>query len=438
MSWATEEFATIDLGDRRLDRRAMGIAERLARQPMASIPGACEDWSQTQATYRFLAHEAVGWEDLLAPHWACTQTRMAAHPVVLCIQDTTELDFNGQAIAGLGRLSYEAQRGMYLHPTYAVTPDREPLGVIDAWMWSRAEKGSAAAAREPVESTRWSQGYERVCERAAELPQTRLVYVADREGDLLELMQRAQALGHPADWLVRSQHNRKLADGRTLWAATAQGSALGSIRFTQAARPGQLAREVRQSVWVQHVELAGGIAVTCVVARELNPPTGVKPIEWRLLSNRDGTDLESALQLIDWYRARWEIELLFHVLKNACRVEALQLSTVDRLERALALYLVVSWRIARLMRLGRSVPDLPAGLYFAPEEWKAAFILRKKPLPKQPPRLNQVIRLIAALGGFLGRKGDGEPGVKALWLGLQRIADFAQGLRYAAANGSDH
>jgi hypothetical protein len=120
------------------------------------------------------------------------------------------------------------------------------------------------------------------------------------------------------------------------------------------------------------------------------------------------------------------------VLKNGCRVEALPLATVQRLERALALFMVVAWRIARLMRLGRTCPDLDAALFFEAAEWKAAFILNKKPVPKTPPRLNEVIRLVAKLGGFLGRKGDGEPGVKTLWLGLQRVIDFAEGLRYAA------
>jgi hypothetical protein len=124
--------------------------------------------------------------------------------------------------------------------------------------------------------------------------------------------------------------------------------------------------------------------------------------------------------------------MFFHVLKNGCRVEALQLATVQRLERALALFMVVAWRIARLMRLGRTCPDLEAELFFEGAEWKAAFILNKKPLPKTPPRLNEVIRLVAKLGGFLGRKGDGEPGVKTLWQGLQRVMDFAAGLRYAA------
>jgi len=100
---------------------------------------------------------------------------MAIHPVVLCLQDTTELDFNGQGISGLGPLSYEAQRGMYLHPTYAVTPAREPLGVLDAWMWAREFKDADGHRGGAPESLRWKEGYEHVAELAAELPDTRLV-----------------------------------------------------------------------------------------------------------------------------------------------------------------------------------------------------------------------------------------------------------------------
>jgi hypothetical protein len=431
MGWAEQEFADLDLGDARLNRRLVQLAETFARQPQASIPSACGGWAETKGAYRFFGAESVGWQDILEPHWNCTRARMSKHPVVLCLQDTTELDFNGQKIAGLGRLSYEAQRGMYLHPTYAVTPDREPLGVIDAWMWSRPEVGESA----PVESTRWIEGYARVAEQANALPQSRLVYVADREGDMLELMQYAQAQGHPADWLLRARHDRKLPGGGKLWATVTSGEPLGSIRFTLSGRPGQAAREVRQSVYARRVVLAGGITVTCVVARERQAPPGVKPLEWRLLSNREGVDFASAVQLIDWYRVRWEIELLFHIIKNACRIEALQLSTMPRLERAIALYLVVAWRIARLMRLGRTCPDLPAELFFEPDEWKGAYVLLKKKVPNSPPTLNTVIRLIATLGGFLGRKRDGEPGVKTLWIGLQRVTDFATGLRYARKSG---
>lgn len=395
--WIADEFSGMDLGDERLNKRAR-------------------------------ANDEVAWEDILAPHWAQTQQRMSAHAVVLCLQDTTELDFNGQQIEGLGRLNYDARIGMYLHPTLAVTPQREPLGVTDAWMWARAPKDGAPATT-PKESTRWIEGYERVAEMAAAVPATRLVYVADREADLVELMRCARELGTPADWLVRAKHNRCLPEGEKLWAHTCAGEPLGEIVFTRGSRHGQKAREVRQQLWARPVKIpagkAGPVAVTCIVAREIDAPAGVKPVEWRLLTNRAAPKTADVVELIDWYRARWEIEMFFNIVKNGCRVEALQLSSMDRIERALALFLVVAWRIAHLMRTGRTCPDLDAALFFDADEIQGAYLLTKKKPPNRPPRLNEVLRLIATLGGFLARKGDGEPGVKTIWLGLQRVMDAA-------------
>jgi hypothetical protein len=123
-----------------------------------------------------------------------------------------------------------------------------------------------------------------------------------------------------------------------------------------------------------------------------------------LLTNREATTLQQAIELIDWYRARWEIEILFNVLKNGCRVEALQLGTIERLERALALFLVVAWRIAHLMRMGRTCADLDAQLFFDTDEICGAYLLTETQQPAKP-KLNEVLRLIARLGGFLGRKG---------------------------------
>jgi len=415
--------------------------ERFAADPTASIPTACHGWGETMAAYRFLGNEDVEWPAILAPHWQQTCKRMQAHPVVLCLQDTTQLDFNGQETTGLGPLSYEAQRGMYLHPTYAVTPEREPLGVLDAWMWAREPRDATGARGGMKESTRWIEGYERIAEMASEMPATRLVYVADREADLMPMMLRAHTLGHPADWLVRAAHNRCLPDGDRLWSRTCTGEPLGEISFVLRARHGVKARPVKQQLWAQRIEVPDGergtIAVTCLIAREFDAPAGVKPIEWRLLTNRSATDLDAVVELINWYRCRWEIEMFFNILKNACKIEALQLSGIDRLERALALFMVVAWRIAHLMRVGRTCPDLDATMFFDADEIRGAYLLTKT---RQPPvsSVNAVLRLIARLGGFLGRKSDGEPGVKTIWTGLQKVqvaAETLQGLRFEGDSG---
>lgn len=426
-SWVEEEFEALDLGDPRRDRRAKALLKRLAAKPTESIPGACDGWGETIGAYRFLGNPEIDWTEVMAPHWQCTVARMRSCPVVLCIADTTELDFNGQQTEGFGPLSYEAQAGMYLHPTYAVTPDREPLGVLDAWMWAREARDANGHRGGLKESVRWTESYERVAEQAATLPETRLVYVTDREGDIAALMKRADELGHPADWLIRSQHNRKLDEAEKLWETVEASAVLGEISFILPGRAGQKAREVKQSLRAQRVKLSGasGPTVTCVLAQEIGAPASVTPVVWRLLTNREAYDADAVIELIDWYRARWEIEMFFHVLKSGCKVEALQLSQIDRVQRALALYMVVAWRIARLMRLGRTCPELDASLFFHADEIRGAFLLAKKSRPNTPVTLNQMIRLIASLGGFLGRKSDGEPGAKTLWIGMQRTMDAA-------------
>ncbi|MDT4844556.1 IS4 family transposase ISAzo5 [compost metagenome] len=433
--WIEQEFAGLNLGDARLNRRAKKLIERLAAKPKASIPEACDSWSETCAAYRFLRNTDVAWDAILEPHWASTQERMRSQSVVLCIQDTTELDFNAQDIDGLGPLNYEARRGMYLHPTYAVTTEREPLGVLDAWMWAREERDTDGVRPGLKESTRWVEGYERVAEMALDVPGTRLVYVADREADMVEMMRRADELGTPADWLVRAKHDRCLpeSEGARLWASTTSTQPLGEITFVSGAREGQKSRTVRQQLWAREVEISDGsrgkIKVHCVIAREVGAPAGIKPIEWRLLTNRVVATQEQAVELINWYRARWEIEIYFHVLKNGCEVEALQLAAVDRIERALALFLVVAWRVTYLMRKGRTCPELDASLFFDPDEIRGAYLLAKKKKPATPPTVNEVVRLIAQIGGFLARKGDGEPGAKTIWRGLDRVLSAAETLR---------
>ena len=368
---------------------------------------------------------------MLAAHGEPTVARMGREDRVLCLQDTTELDFTSQpGIAGLGRLSYERQHGMYLHPTLAVSESGVALGVLDAWMWTRKPKGET----DITESRRWTEGYERIAELAERLPHTRLVYVADRESDLRELLDRAAELGYPADVLLRAKHDRILAEGGKLRAEVARQGVLGEVEFAMPAARGRTARTVVQTVRAARVTLARHAGKTCevtvILAREEAPPAGEKPVEWLLLTNEPVTTLDDAVLRIGWYRRRWLAEIFFRILKSGCRVEALQLATVERLERALVIYLVIAWRILYLITLGRDGPDLPCEVAFTAEEWRAAWLMAKhQPPPAAPPTLGEMMRLVAGFGGFLGRKGDGHPGPKALWEGLMKLMAYVEALQ---------
>jgi len=428
MSWAQAEFHDLELGDARRTQRLIKLVDDLSAQPTGSIPLACTGWAETKAAYRLLDNPATEWREILEVHTTRTVERMVGQPVVLCIQDTTGLDFTSQpGIAGLGRLSYEAQHGMYVHPTLAVTPAGVALGVVDAWMWARKPKDQP----DVKESRRWVEGYEIVADWAATVPDTRLVYIADREGDLRALIDAAARRGTPADWLIRSKHNRKTTTGEKLWDRLAQSEPLGEVEFTLPAAPDRPARRVRQTLYRQAVTLPAhhgqpAVTVTAILAREEHPPTGQPAIEWRLLTNRAADTLEAVVELVDWYRKRWLIEIFFRILKTGCRVEALQLGTLERLERAVVLYLIIAWRILHLVTWGRDGPNLPCDVVFDAEEWQAAWIVahRTQP-PETPPPLGQMVRLIASFGGFLGRKHDGHPGPKAIWEGMQKVSAFA-------------
>jgi hypothetical protein len=452
MSALAAELDGIHLGDQRLNRRARRILATLGDKPTVSIPAACGGWGETRAAYRLFDHPQVTAERVLAPHIACTEARLRAHPRVLCIQDTTELDDTAKkAIADLGPLNDESRRGLYLHPTLAVTPERVPLGLLDLHRWARApgslgQEKDAERALEDKESVRWVDGFARVNDLAEQLTDTRLTYIADREGDLYDLFVEAPCPEHGADWLVRVQHReRLLADGRKLRAVLDAAPVLTEITFERPAAKGRPARTVHQQIKVVRVTLKAParpdrtlpeVTVTALLATEPRPPADEAPLHWLLLTNLPVETPEQAIEKLSWYLCRWQIEVYFKVLKSGCRIEELQLETRARLESALAFYMIIAWRVLYLTMLGRDCPEMPCDAVFAEEEWKAVYLVtQRKPPPEAPPSLDTMVRMIATLGGFLNRKGDGFPGPKTLWIGLQRIPDFVLALEAARSVG---
>lgn len=444
-SWAVQEMLTANFGDERLNRRAAQVLEQLASRPEASVPTACQGWKETLAAYRLFDNAKVTPEAVLEPHRDATLQRAQQYPVVLCVQDTTELDYTSKPkIQGLGPLSYESALGLYIHPTLAMTPDRLCLGIVDQWSWARDPEQHGGKDRqhrlqhpiEEKESFRWLEGYRRVCDWQTTLPQTRLVYVADRDSDLFELFEEGQ--GGEAAWLIRASQDRALIEGGHLWSTMREAEILGTVEFDLPATPERARRRVIQTLRAARLKLRPPyrcdrklpvVEVTAILAREEEPPEGAEPIEWLLLTNLAVLSAEEAREKVQWYVCRWQIEVYFRVLKSGCKVEELQLQERGRLEVALAFYLMVAWRVLYLMMLGRSLPELPCEAALAPEEWKAAYlVVTKKRPPARPPALQEMLVLIAKLGGFLARKGDGVPGPKALWIGLQRTRDFVLAL----------
>ncbi|WP_165474820.1 IS4 family transposase [Legionella nagasakiensis] len=226
MSWAAEEMKTINLGDKRLNRRLLSLFDKLGNSPNLSIPAACGGWHETKAAYRFFDNERVTTENILVPHIESTLARMKQHSVVLLLQDTTTLNFTGQKEReDIGPINHEKHLGLLLHPILVVTPERLCLGVLDTYHWAREKVRHRSARKksrdnhkiplEEKESYRWLKAYQKANEVAMKVPETLVVTVADREADIYDLYHEAQHAyssqeNTAAYWLIRSSSNRKL------------------------------------------------------------------------------------------------------------------------------------------------------------------------------------------------------------------------------------
>lgn len=439
--WAADELRTLELGDPRRNRRLVQLVEALAEQPQASLPYACGNWAATKGAYRLLDNPAVTPAAIRAAHVTATVARLREHASVLVIQDTTSLDLTHHpATQGLGPLEHRARRGLKAHSALAVSLTGVPLGLLWQQLWERdpATIGQRHRRRQRAtadkESQRWLDGV--VASEAVVPDAVALITVADREADLYDLFAQPRRANHQL--LIRAAHDRRVtADGDRLWASAQAGQVLGTQTVSVGRRPEQPVRSATLTVRVAAAQLepplhhrqratCAAIPIWAIWAEEHQPPAGCAPVQWLLLSTQPVTTADDAQERLRWYALRWLIERYHFVLKSGCRIEALQLATAARLERAVATYCIVAWRLLWLTYLARQTPDAPCTVALPVAAWQALWCAHHQTttLPDTPPSLAEAVRWIAQLGGFLGRHHDGEPGVATLWRGLQRLTDL--------------
>lgn len=442
--WADTEFGMADLGDVRRTERLIQLATQLGAQPTASLPAATDDPAALKAAYRFFDNALIPPEAILAGHLQATTARMAAVPVVLAVQDTCYLDWTAHpATTGLGPLASTKQQGLLVHTTLALTPDRVPLGLIQQQVWARDpatfaqlvdHKQRAITAKE---SQKWLTSLEAVIALHAQCPTTQLVSVGDREADVYDLFLVPRPPS--VDLLVRAAWDRRVDHTESyLWAAMASVAVTATATIHVGRRAGQPARSATLAVRWQAVrvrpprsrakERLPTCALWAVWAVETQPPAGVEPVEWLLLTSVPILSTEDALERLGWYACRWGIEVWHKILKSGCQIEAKQLETAARLQRCLSVYSVIAWRIQYATMLARAVPDAPCTAFLDADEWQALYcrIQRTTILPPEPPTLRTAVRWIAQLGGFQGRTGDGEPGVTVIWKGIQQLPGLTE------------
>ena len=168
------------------------------------------------------------------------------------------------------------------------------------------------------------------------------------------------------------------------------------------------------------------ITVQVIGATENGPPQGAEAVSWVLLTNLRVTDFEAAREKLQWYARRWGIDTWHWVLKSGWRVEECLLQTGERVARYVARYLtvfsIVGVRLMHVAYLARVQPDLPSTEVFSKAEIEALHVRVHKMLPPaKAPTLKEMVRLLGRVGGHLGRKCDGEPGMAVLWRGWMRL-----------------
>lgn len=438
--WAVAEMGAARLGDPRRQRRAALVLTALADHPETSVPDACDSWAAIKGAYRFWDNTQIEAEALLSAHREATLTRGAESGTVLAIQDTTLLDFSSHlAMNGLGPFGTGGRlQGLHVHSVLAVTAMGVPLGLLYQQAWARQQGTTGLRhqrrARETAdkESQRWLTALQATQDRVPATMQ--VVTIADREADIFDLF----ALPRPphSDLLIRAAHDRRVGRDPTarLWETVRAAPVVGDVHLTvprQAKRPEREAKltlrvaavELQPPRARQHDHALAPIPVTAVLAEETAPPANQPPLCWLLLTTLPVPDAAAARQCLNWYRHRWVIERFHYVLKSGCQLERLQLQTAARMERALATLSIVAWRLLWAIEQARATPEAPCTVLLTTLQWAALYgAVHHTTAPPPPPvSLTVAIRWIAQLGGFIGRAGDGDPGVKTLWRGWQDL-----------------
>lgn len=461
-TWAENEFGGAPIGDIRLGRRLVAAAAAKAKVPNRAFTGVAKgDWPTIKGYYRMIDkpdESAVSMENILLPHREQTIRRMQGQKTVLCIQDGSDLNYNNLAqCEGLGIIGTTNQtgvisRGLHLHSTLVVAPDGIPLGVLKAQCVARKEKSPDEKRKThdiPIEEKKtfiWIEHHRDMVKIAADMPNTRVVDVCDREADFFELFDEQRR--HPrVDLLVRAKHDRNIDIDKKLFKAVREAPVQSRVRIRvprkssrpkrskQKASPARAGRTSDFAVRCIRVRLnpppyfrdKAPIELQIIHAHEENPPANTKPIEWFLLTTVNIKIPEDAEQCLRWYCLRWRIEDWHRVLKFGCGIENIAHKTAERLRRAIAINLVIAWRIMLMTLMGRETPELPAEVLFSDIELRTLRAYAKKKGLPLPVLLGEAVKLVAKIGGYIGRRSDPPPGHQLLWQGYAEFQFMCMG-----------
>jgi hypothetical protein len=447
--WAAQVAAATPLPDARLNTRLQRLLMHLADKPLDAFPQALLDRHQAKATYRFLANERVERDYLLSGLQVTTVQALRGQECIYVAHDTTTFSYSSlKHTTGLGYISdLEAARGFHCHSSLALQSNGVALGLLHQYYWVRSQpKKSRPQGRviDDKESIKWLHGLEATASALTAIPTSerpRLIHLMDREGDIHEVFVKVLSLGHGA--IIRRYRNRNVAEEPgDADEAIGKAAVVATVRLKLPAGHGRKPRTAvvalrsRPLTLTPHSHHERGrqpLRLTMVEVREVQtPPEGEEPIHWLLWTTEPARTKKQILAVVRAYALRWRIEDFHLTWKQGCRVEQLQLETRERLEKALVLYAGVSVRLLRLRDLARHEPTAACTEVLTAEEWQALYAhsTGESPTAATPvPTIEQATKWLGRLGGHLGRKGDGMPGVRTLWRGWRDLAILVAGYR---------
>ena len=439
--WVLEEFKSLDLKSVRLENRLNIAMSDLSDQPDASIWLASGSRANAKAVYRMLTNDKFEKESILSAHRDAAAARSSEYPVLLAVQDTMSVNYSTHTkTEGMG-YNCEQSLGLNVHSCILLTPDGIPLGLLDQSAITRVENNSRQQSHEekrarPIEEKESYRWLETMQTAALNAPQhATLVHIADRECDIYEFIAMAQQLDEK--FVIRAIHDRRDTDNNHVMQILRDSMPVGKTTITVPANHKNKTAEHEALLVIQYQyfnimkpkirksdpNIEPSVGLTLIRLAEENPPEGAEPIEWLLMTNLKVETAYDALQIAGYYRQRWKIEQFHFVLKSGCKIEKIQQRSVDGIELMILMYSIIAIHIMQLTFLSRNAPETPCDLIFSEIEWKTlhrAANCTKSDLDK-PPSMAEAVRLVAKLGGFVGAKSDGPPGLKVIWLGMSKL-----------------
>lgn len=453
-NWCYKEFASLNIGDKRLKARVATVAGDLLNQPTASIQTASGAWCKAKAAYRLFDHDKLSVPALLKVHQHETVQRLkkSKETLFFAIQDTTTLNYTHHPkTTGTGKIKKDPGfdqpvKGFFLHNTLLLAESGVPLGLLDQKIYIHEASSTKESnhKKRPIndkESYRWIEGLQ----TTAALSQNKnIITLCDRESDIFEFFVEAESLQKKI--LVRAGRDRILIHAakdchQTLWPYMEMVTESKKHTIHIPARHNKSARNATLDIKFSRVILKApqrcpeakinplsDLPIHVIWVNEPNPPKNIEPLEWMLLTNVPVFNEEDALKISQWYRYRWQIECFHRILKSGCKIEDCRLETYERLKKYATLKSIIAFRLFWLTMINRASPTTSCHTILAEHEWKALYCYANNvALPvEKPPSVQEAITMLAKLGGFLGRKNDKQPGMTYIWRGWEKLTELAK------------